>query len=106
MAEAQTASEAPSGLLGQLSKSPWVEPVLGAMVAVFGLLTAYAAYQAGIYGGNLAESYLVALSDLTDANTEYAYRDQTSTQDVNLVLQYDIQSEQGGSDELVALKNM
>lgn len=97
-----------NSLLKRLSQFGWIDAVLGAMVAVFGLLTAYAAYQAGIYGGNSAESYFVALSDLTDANAEYAYRDQTSTQDVNLILQYDIQYEAGASDELldIILSNM
>jgi hypothetical protein len=91
----------PTGLLKRLSEASWVEPVLGAMVAVFGLLTAFAAYQAGIYGGNSAESYFVALTDLSAANAEYSYRDQTATQDVNLVLEWDIQHEQGASEELL-----
>jgi hypothetical protein len=98
----------PSGMLKRLSEASWVEPLLGAMVAIFGLLTAYAAYQAGIYGGNSAEAYFVALGDLTDANAEYAYRDQTATQDANLVLEWDIQNEQGASEELldIILSNM
>jgi hypothetical protein len=98
----------PTGMLKRLSEASWVEPFLGAMVAIFGLLTAYAAYQAGIYGGNSAEAYFIALGDLTDANAEYAYRDQTATQDANLVLEWDIQNEQGASEELldIILSNM
>jgi hypothetical protein len=101
-------SKEPSGMLKRLSEASWVEPLLGAMVAVFGLLTAYAAYQSGVYGGNSAEEYFVALSDLSAANAEYAYRDQTATQDVNLVLEWDIQHEQGASQDLldIILSNM
>lgn len=76
----------------RLAAAPWLEPLLGAMVAIFGLLTAYAAYDAGIYGGNSSEHYFVGLSDLSDANYFYSQGNQDFVEDSNLLTQMEVQA--------------
>jgi hypothetical protein len=77
----------------RLAEAEWVEPALGAMVAIFGILTAYAAWQAGVLGGDSAEQYFIGLSDLSEANSYYASGDQEYVQDNSLFIQLEIQDQ-------------
>jgi hypothetical protein len=79
-------SQEPSkrGCLGLL-KGAWVEPMLGAMVAVFGIMTACAAYNVDELGGNEAEAYSVGQRDLTEANFYYAKANQERAGDKSIM---------------------
>jgi hypothetical protein len=98
-----TSNGSKSGLLGRLSEANWVEPVLGALVAIFGIMAAWAAYNSGIYGGNSAEAYFIALKDLTAANDAYSFADRTLNTDNNVISEYFIQSELGVSEDTLSL---
>jgi hypothetical protein len=87
------------GFIGNLSRASWVEPLLGALVAVFGIMTAWAAFTAGMYGGNSAEAYFIALRDLTSANDAYGLADRTVATDNSVISDYFINSEFGVSEE-------
>lgn len=87
------------GFIGTLSRASWVEPVLGGLVAIFGIATAWAAYTAGMYGGNSAEAYFIALQDLTSANDAYGLADRTVATDNSIISDYFINSEFGVSEE-------
>lgn len=88
-------------LLVRLEKSRWVEPLLGALVAIYGIFTAWAAYNAGIYGGNSNEAFFIALGDLTAANSEYAYADLKWQQDNQAITESLIQRELGAPQSVI-----
>lgn len=79
------------GLIKRLSQAVWVEPLLGAMVAVFGIITAGAAYQASIFGGNSNENFFVAQSSLTDSNFFYSKANQDVQSDNDIITQIEVQ---------------
>jgi hypothetical protein len=62
-------------------------------------MTAWAAFTAGMYGGNSAEAYFIALRDLTSANDAYGLADRTVATDNSIISDYFINSEFGVSEE-------
>ena len=94
------------GIISRLSQASWVEPFLGALVAIYGILTAHAAYNAGIYGGNSTEHYFVAIADLSDANSYYAEGDANYSFDSSALIQLRIQEQMGAPKPVLdAIKN-
>jgi hypothetical protein len=84
-----------------LADSPWVEPILGALVAIFGIATAGAAYQASIYGGNSSENFFVAQSALTDTNFFYNQADQIAQKDFDILTEIEVQTALDAPDEAI-----
>jgi hypothetical protein len=72
------------GCLGLLT-GRWIESMLGVMVAVFGIMTACAAYNVDELGGNEAEAYSVGQRDLTEANFYYAKANQERAGDKSIM---------------------
>ena len=95
-----------TGWVKTLADSPWVEPILGALVAVFGIATAGAAYQASIYGGNSSENFFVAQSALTDTNFFYNQADSIAQKDFDILTEIEVQTAlEAPDDAITALVN-
>lgn len=94
------------GWVSKLADSPWVEPVLGALVAIFGIATAAVAYQASIYGGNSNENFFTAQSDLSDSSFFYDQANQTVQKDFDILTEIDVQTALNAPDAAInALKS-
>jgi hypothetical protein len=89
------------GWVARLAEANWVEPVLGTLVAIYGISTAWAAYQAGIYGGNSSENFFVAQSSLTDSSFFYNQANQEVQHDLDMITEIEVQTALGAPDEAV-----
>lgn len=91
----------PTTRVERLANLVWIEPLMGAMVAVYSILTAFASYNTAIYGSQSGSQYFLAVTEMTIATSEYALSDQIYTQDVMLLTEYDVQSGTGASQEVL-----
>lgn len=85
--------------------SNWIELVAAILLGVSGILTAYAAYNGALAGGDALKGYTESSRLNNDANSEYIDYAQTYASDQQVFLQYQILVQQGQQDVADVVKS-
>lgn len=99
MTETQTAPEADGEGLN------WLEMIAALMLGIAGILTAYAAYNGALAGGDALKGYTQSAKTTSDANGFYSDYMSTYNADQALFVQYQLQVEAGNQDTADVLKD-
>lgn len=99
MTETQTAPEAEGEGLN------WLEMIAALLLGVAGILTAYAAYNGALAGGDALKGYTQSSKTTSDANGFYSDYMSTYNADQALFVQYQLQVEAGNQDTADVLKD-
>lgn len=83
----------------------WVELVAALLLGIAGVLTAYAAYNGALAGGDALKGYTQSSRTTADANGFYTDYSQTYNADQALFLQYQLLVEQGNQDTADVIKD-
>ena len=83
----------------------WIELMAAILLGVAGVLTAYAAYNGALAGGDALKGYTASSRTTADANGEYSDYSQTFSADQAVFLQYQILVEQGLDDTAAVVKS-
>lgn len=81
----------------------WIELVAALLLGVAGILTAYAAYNGALAGGDALSAYTESARMTSDANSLYSDYGQTYSADVNLYTQWEILVQRGELDAAAAV---
>lgn len=84
--------------------SNWIEIAAAILLGLAGILTAFAAYNGALAGGDALKGYTESSRLNNDANSEYIDYAQTYANDQQIYLQYRILIEQGQQDAADAVK--
>ena len=99
MTETQTAPEADGEGLN------WLEMVAALLLGVAGILTAYAAYNGALAGGDALKGYTQSSKTTADSNGYYNEGDATYNGDQSLFVEYQLLVEEGNLDTAEVLKD-
>jgi hypothetical protein len=83
----------------------WIEVMAALLLGIAGILTAYAAYNGALAGGDALKGYTQSSMTTADANGFYNDYAQTYAADQQLFLQYQLLVERGENDTAEVIKN-
>lgn len=98
-----TSPSAPADVDGEPAN--WIELVAAILLGLAGILTAYAAYNGALAGGDALKAYTESSRLNNDANSEYIDYAQTYASDQATFLQYQILVERGELDTAAVVKS-
>ena len=83
----------------------WIEVMAAILLGLAGILTAYAAYNGALAGGDALKGYTQSARTTADANGYYNDYSQTYNADQALFLQYQLLVEHGDTDTAAVIKD-
>ena len=100
-----TASAAPAASIADDTGTNWIELMAAVLLGIAGVLTAFAAYNGALAGGDALKGYTSSARTTADANGEYSDYSQTFSADQAVFLQYQILVQQGDLDTAAVVKS-